>query len=231
VSSGKNPAAVAIMLTAWAAQSAAALPEPTSPAFCVSAQKILASTTLEGRNTLFTDMPEYRHSKPLVNPLRIYQVVTYRGQLPVVVSCKVKTSAHLRAAYGEKTAGEQRWCHDMTGMARDEASAELRAEGLADAAALAASFVVDRNEPYTTGRSYLQDFQPSYSGADGRVHLASPGLWQDYDSWITLILPEIVQGQSYCHLPTVDYIKSLATGAIKPGTTVTTADDAPVTPR
>ncbi len=81
-----------------------------------------------------------------------------------------------------------------------------------------------------TGRSYLEDFQLSYVGDDGAVHFNSPGLYQDYDAWYTFILPEILQGQSYCHLPTVDYVKALATGELEPGTPITTADDAPVTP-
>lgn len=220
-----------LMATMTATAQAAPLPEPTSPEFCRVAQRILASTSMAGTNTVFTDMPEYRHSKPMVNPLTNYQVVTYRGQVPIVVSCKVKTAAHLRAEYGEKTAGEQRYCPAITRMVRDEAATELRREGNTAAAATAASYVVDQIEPYTTGQSYLSDFKPSYVGTDGKVHLNSPGLFQDYDSWITLILPEIVKGQSYCHLPTVEYVKALATGAMEPGTTVTTTDDAPVTPR
>jgi len=207
------------------------LPPPTSPEFCVAVQKILASTDVVGKNTLFTDMPEYRHSKPFVNPLRIYQVVSYQGAMPIVVSCKVKTAAHLRAAYGAKAAGEQRFCPTITRMVQAEAVAQLRAAGNTAAADRAAGFVVDEDEPYTTGQSYLADYAVSSRGEDGKVHLSSPGLFQDYDSWITRILPERVQGQSYCHLPTVDYIKALATGQIKPGTLMTTGDNAVVTPR
>ncbi len=210
---------------------AAPLPAPDSAAFCVAVQKILATTTLDGTNTLFTDMPSYRHSKPLVNPLRIYQVVTYAGKQPIMVSCKVKTAAHLRAAYGEKAAGRQLYCPDVARQARAEAVAGLRQAGLEAAAAKAAVFVIDANEPYTTGQAYLGDFALSYRGGEGAVHLSSPGLFQDYDSWVTWFLPEKFQGQSYCHIATVGYIKALATGAMPPGATVTTADDAPVTPR
>jgi hypothetical protein len=209
----------------------AGLPAPTSPDFCVEAQKILASTQLTGKNTLFTDMPEYRHSKPAANPLQIYQVVTYAGQRPIMVSCKVKTAAHLRAAHGAGAAGEQRFCPELARRVQAEAVAQLQQGGEAAAAKAAAAFVVDDNEPYFTGRSYLADFELSYRAADGSVHLNSPGLFQDYEAWYTALLPEQVQGQSYCHLATVDYIKALATGAMQPGTVVTTADDAPVTPR
>jgi len=98
------------------------------------------------------------------------------------------------------------------------------------AAARAAGFVVDDIEPYMTGQSYLGDFQPAYVGEDGAIHLSSPGLFQDYDSWIRYLFPERVVGQVYCHVPTGDFIKALATGAAEPGITLTTADDAQVTP-
>lgn len=220
--------AVLAPMVGW---SASPLPAPTSTGYCVAVQKILANTTLTGNNTLFTDMPSYRHSKPFVNPLRIYQVVTYAGQRPIMVSCKVKTAAHLRAAYGEKAAGRQLFCPDIARQVQAQAVADLRQANQAAAAARAAAFIIDENEPYTTGQSYLADFQLSYRGEDGAVHINSPGLFQNYDSWITWFLPERVQGQSYCHLATVDYFKALATGDMQPGTTVTTAENAPVTPR
>jgi len=222
---------VLAMVSSWSGTAMAAFPAPASAEYCVAVQKVLASTALRGENTIFTDMPSYRHSKPFVNPLRIYQVVTYRGEKPIMVSCKVKTAAHLRAAYGEKAAGAQFYCPTITRQVRDRAVAELRQAQLPAAAAKAEAFVIDDNEPYTTGQSYLADFQLSYRGEDGAVHISSPGLFQDYDSWITPLLPEKVQGQSYCHLATVDYIKALATGDMEPGTLVTTAEDAPVTPR
>jgi hypothetical protein len=56
-------------------------------------------------------------------------------------------------------------------------------------------------------------------------------LFHDYDSWTTWILPEKFEGQAYCHIATVDYLKALAKGEIEPGTLMTTADDAPVTPQ
>jgi hypothetical protein len=206
------------------------LPPANSEAFCLAAQKVLANTDKQGTNTLFTDMPAYRASKPMVDPLTNYQVVTYQGQLPIVVSCKVKTSAHLRANYGEDAAGEQQFCPEMTRRMQSLAVAELRATNPA-AADKAAAFVVDEIEPYVTGQSYLGDFQPAYLGEDGAIHLSAPGLFQDYDSWIRYILPERVVGQSYCHLPTVEYMKALATGSMQPGITVTTVDDAPVRPQ
>lgn len=204
------------------------LPEPAAGGYCQAAQQILASTTLTGDVTVFTDMPAYRKSKSAANPHRIYQVVTYAGDLPIAVSCKVKTAAHLRAVYGPEAAGTQRRCADLTGRARDQAVARLEAAGQPEAAARARALVLDDNEPYVTGQEYLGDFPLSYVDDTGSVHLNSPGLFQNYDSWITRFLPWQVRGQHYCHTATAGYIEALATGRIEPGTVITTAEDAPV---
>ena len=221
---------IAVCMAAPAGARAATLPTPVSDEFCASVQKILASTELESENTVFTNLDEYAKSKPKVDPLTNYQVVTYSGQTPIMVSCKVKTAAHLRAAHGENAAGEQLFCPAVTRMAQAQAVAELRVTNQA-AADRAAAFVIVDNEPYASGRGYLGDFQLSYLGDDEAVHLNSPGLFQDYDAWYTWILPERLQGQSYCHVATVDYIKALATGDIEPGTSIVLDEDHPVTPR
>jgi hypothetical protein len=212
-------------------QAAAPLPGPASEEFCIAVQQIMASTEMVGHNTLFTDMPEYRHSKPKSDPHNIYQVVTYSGTMPILVSCKVKGAAHLRAVYGDEAAGEQRFCPAITLRVKEQAIAELNEENSPDAAVKAAKFIIVDNEPYMTGMDYLSDFELSYVGEDGAIYINSPGLFHDYDSWTTWILPEKFEGQAYCHIATVNYLKALAKGEIEPGTLMTTADDAPVTPQ
>jgi hypothetical protein len=207
------------------------LPDSTSTAFCQAVQRIMANTDRAGDNTLFTDMPEYRHSKPSADPHNIYQVVTYDGQRPIMVSCKIKGAAHLRSAYGEDAAGEQLFCPEIARRVKTQAITELRQEGNMEAAEAAEAFVIDENEPFMTGRDYLSDFELSYRGDDGAIHFNTPGLFHDYDSWTTWILPENFEGQAYCHVATATYMKLVATGESEPGTIITTADDAPVTPR
>ena len=221
----------ASLLALPAMAQAAALPEPTSPEFCTAVQLLTADTERTGTTEVFTDMPAYRASKPMVDPHTTFQVVTYRGQTPIMVSCKVKGSAHLRSAYGDDAAGEQTFCPSITRLVQAQAVAELQAAGDEQAAARAAAFVIEENEPYITGREYLSDFELSFKGDDGAIHINSPGLFQDYDSWVTIILPERVEGQVYCHLASVPYLKALATGTMEPGTLITTVDDAPVTPQ
>jgi hypothetical protein len=175
-------------------------------------------------------MAEYRHSKPSIRPLRAYQVVTYVGSIPARVSCKVKTAAHLRDEYGAEAAGQQQQCTDITRSMREQAVAQLRGANQPDVAARVAELVLDDSAPYATGHSYLKEYALSERLPDGRIRLHSPGLFQDYDRWYTALLPELAQGQSYCHLPTIEYMTALATGALQPGDIVTTEDDAPVMP-
>jgi hypothetical protein len=206
------------------------LPDATSPAFCQAAQEILANTEVQATVTLFDDMPEYRHSKPSPDPLMIYQVVTYDDKRPIVVSCKVKAADHLRDVYGEAAAGEQQTCPAVTRLMLDQAIRELEAEYPEEAAATARAFIIDDLEPYATGQSYLSDFELSYRDPESNIHIQSPGLQTDWDNLLMWILPNRVRGQTYCHLPTIPYLKALATGAIEAGTLITTADDAPTKP-
>ncbi len=222
---------VSVVLSQAAFAQDVVLPEPTDPNFCQAVQKFMSNTEVESENTLFTDMPEYRHSKPMVNPLQTFQVVSYAGSTPIMVSCKIKGAAHIRSAFGEDAAGEQLFCPDVERVLQAQAVAGLKLAGLKEAAAKAEAFVIDNNEPFMTGRDYLADFELSYTGPDGAVHIQSPGLFHDYDGWSTWILPEKFEGQAYCHLATPAYLSALATGQMEPGTQMTTADDAPVTPQ
>jgi hypothetical protein len=218
------------MLSLSAQAQNATLPAPTSPEFCIAVQRILANTEVKATNTIFDNMPDYRHSKPSPDPLMIYQVVTYDGQQPIAVSCKVKTADHLRATYGESAAGEQRYCPTITEMIKAQAIAELEQEGAGDAAAKVRAIVIDQNQPYVTGSAYLSTFELSYVGADGKVHLNTPALQTNWEDWMFWIMPNRVRGQTYCHLATVPYIKGLAKGTINPGTLIVTTDDAKTKP-
>jgi len=222
---------VALFAAVQAGAETLVLPEPTSDRFCQVVQKILSNTELDSYNIVFPVMDDYRASKPSPRPLLTYQVVQYDGQMPIMVSCKVKGAAHIREFKGEDTAGEQLFCPTITRMIQARAVGELEQEGLAEAAANAAAFVIDDNEPHPTGQQYLSDFELSYIGDDGAVHINTPSLFHDFDSWTSWILPRRIEGQLYCHLATADYMKSLAKGDIQPGTLMTTADDAPTVPQ
>jgi len=210
------------------------LPASTDTNYCGVVQQVLAGTEVVPANTLFSDMPSYRGSKPMIRPLTTYQVVSYVGQVPVMVSCKIKSASHIRAEYsdefGAEVVSEQQFCAAITRLNQQAAVQALRALDQSAAADKAAAIVVDDTEPGMTGRHYLADFELSYVDEVGRLHVPSPGLYHDYDSWLTWILPEILEGQMYCHLPSSEYFQALATGTLEPGSLMTTADDAPTQP-
>jgi hypothetical protein len=205
------------------------LPPEDSADFCSAVQKILARTGQESENKLFDEAKAFRKSKPSVRPLRSYQVVTYDAGGPLVVSCKVKTADHIRAQYGERAAGKQRHCPEVTRRLKAKVVSELAKEN-PEAAERAREFIVDDDEPYITGYSYLSDFAPSYEGEDGKVHFRTPGLQTNWDNWLFWPLPDQIRGQAYCHIPTSHYMKALATGAAKPGALVSFGDDANTVP-
>ncbi len=222
-------------LAAWLVLSSAAqaqvaqLPDPQSTDFCVAVQHTLANTDQSATNTIFDNMPDYRSSKPSVSPLNIYQLVIYAGDLPIIVSCKIKTADHLRSEYGEEAAGKQRYCPDITRALLEQAISELEEQD-AEAAETAKNFIVEDTEPYATGQSYLGDFKPSYRDSDGNIHIVTPGLQTDWEDWLFWLLPNRLRGQTYCHLPTAGYLKAIATGEMEPGTVIHTRDDAPTQP-
>ncbi|MDH3977901.1 MAG: hypothetical protein OEU86_05245 [Gammaproteobacteria bacterium] len=206
-------------------------PEPTDPNFCQVVQKYISNTDKESYNKVMRTMEDYRASKPMVRPLQSYQIMSYSGQTPIMVSCKVKGSAHLRGQYGEDAAGEQQFCPSVTRELQAQAIRELRAEGNSQAADAAAALILDDTEPFITGQEYLTEFELSYVGEDGATHLRSNGLFHDYDSWTSWILPERVEGQVYCHIPTAAYMKALARGEMEPGAALmVTTEEAIIAP-
>lgn len=202
------------------------LPAPTSAAYCGQVQQILANTGMTGEVTVFDNMDDYRASKPAPRPLLNYQIVTYDDKRPIAVSCKVKAADHLRAEYGDDAAGEQLRCSAITRLSLDQAIRELEAEYPPEAAAKAREFIIDDTEPYVTGQSYLSSFELSYRDPEARIHIQSPGLQVNWDDWRFWIMPNLIRGQTYCHLATVPYLKALATGALQPGTVIVSTDDA-----
>lgn len=220
---------VASLLFLLSQQAMAQLPDPSSDRYCQAVQKILAQTDVKAINTIFDNMDDYRASKPSANPLNIYQVVTYSGSVPIAVSCKVKTVDHLKAVYGPDAAGEQGNCSDVTRITKEQAIAELLLSGNAEAMNRAKRFEIVDNKPYIAGRSYLQDFQLSFE-SEGRIYFNSPGLQTNWESWLFKLFPDSLRGQTYCHLATVDYMKSVALKDVQPGTLITTEDGAQTVP-
>ena len=196
--------------------SATALPGATDDTFCTAVQEILAGTTVPSELTIYPDIASFRQSKPTPRPLTTSQVVTLDEQgRPKMVSCKVKSADHIRAEYGEDAAGPQRYCREITVMVHAEVVAKLEAEE-PELAATIRGYVIEPDEPYNTGRMYLSDFPLAFADGDGNLHINTQSLQVNWDDWHYWIMPNVLRGQTYCHLITPEHLEALARGQAQP---------------
>ena len=196
--------------------SATPLPDATDDTFCTAVQEILAGTTVHSELTVYPDIASFRQSKPSPRPLTTSQVVTLDEQgRPKMVSCKVKSADHIRAEYGEDAAGPQRYCREITVMVHAEVVAKLEAEE-PELAATVRGYVIEPDEPYTTGRMYLSDFPLAFTDGDGNLHINTQSLQVNWDDWHYWIMPNVLRGQTYCHLITPEHLEALARGQAQP---------------
>ena len=196
--------------------SAATLPDTTTDTFCTAVQEILAETAVPSKLTVYSDMAAFRQSKPTPRPLTISQVVTLDQQgLPKMVSCKVKSADHIRAEYGKAAAGEQRYCREITAMVHAKIVAKLETEA-PELAATVRGYVIEPDEPHTTGRMYLSAFPLAFADNEGNLHINTQSLQVDWDDWRFYIMPNVLRGQTYCHLITPEYLEALARGQAQP---------------
>lgn len=193
------------------------LPDVSDPGFCQALLEFLDGTTLVSENIVYDTVQGYVESKTSIRPLTSHQYTTVRAGMPVAISCKIKGSKYLNVEYGQGSAAEQRFCPAATAVIVNTVANALDAAGNGEAAARARAFVLDNNEPVFAGPNYLAAFELSYTDEAGDIHLASPGLFHDYDHWSTAILPDDFIGPVYCHLPSHEYVTALATGAEQPG--------------
>jgi hypothetical protein len=183
--------------------------------FCTEVQRILAATGIPSTNTVFTDMGEFRASKPSVNPLMTYQYVTYHNDQAKMISCKVKAADHLVAEYGAEAAGPQGMCRDITLIIHGRVMDGLEQinPALADPAR---AVVIDPDEPFLTGGSWLSEFPLSYRGDDGAIHINTQSLQINWDDWRFWIMPNRLRGHTYCHLIAPAHMAALISGDAQP---------------
>ena len=196
--------------------SATPLPDATTDTFCTAVQEILAGTSVPSELTVYPDIASFRQSKPTPRPLTTSQVITVDEQgRPKMVSCKVKSADHIRSEYGEDAAGPQRYCREITVMVHARVVENLEAEE-PELAATVRGYVIEPDEPYTTGRMYLSDFPLTFADSDGNLHINTQSLQVNWDDWHYWIMPNVLRGQTYCHLITPEHLEALARGQAQP---------------
>ena len=192
------------------------LPDTTTDTFCTAVQEILAGTTVPSEPTVYPDMASFRQSKPTPRPLTTSQVVTLDAQgRPKMVSCKVKSADHIRSEYGADAAGPQRYCREITVRVHARVVARLEDED-PELAAIVRSYIIEPDEPQPTGPMYLSPFPLAFADRDGNLHINTQSLQVNWDDWHYWIMPNVLRGQTYCHIITPEYLEALARGQAQP---------------
>ncbi|MFQ5636073.1 MAG: hypothetical protein ACE5G3_12190, partial [Gammaproteobacteria bacterium] len=138
------------------------------------------------------------------------QYVTYdEARRPKMISCKVKSADHLVAEYGEGAAGPQGTCRDISERIVEMLIERLEIEDPSLANVARAQVVVEPDEPFVTGASWLSEFPLTFRGDDGRLHVNTQSLQVDWEDWRWYILPDRFRGQTYCHLIAPEHLEAL----------------------
>jgi hypothetical protein len=196
--------------------SATPLPDTTTDTFCTAVQEILAGTTVPSELTIYPDIASFRQSKPTPRPLTNSQFVTLDEQgRPKMVSCKVKSADHIRSEYGADAAGPQRYCREITVMVHAKLVARLEADE-PELAATVRGYIIEPDEPQPTGAMYLSPFPLAFADGDGNLHINTQSLQVNWDDWHFWIMPNVLRGQTYCHIITPEYLEALGRGQAQP---------------
>jgi hypothetical protein len=106
--------------------------------------------------------------------------------------------------YGEKAAGNQGTCEQVTRSVVEQARARV--------GVTAKRLVVDPEEQVWTGSSYLSPFDLLSKDASGTLHVHTRYMRIDWDDWRWYVMPNKVRGHLYCHVIAPEYVTRLLQG-------------------
>ena len=198
---------------------AVSLPPPASDAgFCQRAQQLLARTSLKPANIVFTTTEGFIRSKPRVKPFETDQFVSYgdaAGSHPIRVSCKMKSSDHLRAVYGAEAAGAEGWCRDVNRDTAARVYSSLTAAERSRLVVSASQLVLEDDVMARTGSSFTRGTDRVWTDETGRLHLQALAIRVDWNDWLWRWMPDRFRGQHSCHFIAPEYLRALVLGETK----------------
>jgi hypothetical protein len=185
--------------------------------FCSGAQQLVGSTALRATNVVHDEYEAFTLSKPKVRPLETEQYHWYEDAARTrlkMISCKMKTTDHLRAEYGDNAAGAEGLCAavNQRGLAtaltnlRRSRHGKLRYGG-------GRRFVFDAEELTNMGPEWLKSHEIAWEDAQGVLHIQSRAMRNDWLDPRYLNAEPKFRGTRYCHLIAPDYLQRLLTGA------------------
>lgn len=192
----------------------------TGDRFCIDAQAQVAATRVPTVNVVHTDYQAFVESKPKPRPLETEQYVWFEDDArtqPKMVSCKMKTSDHIRFEYGEDQSGGDTSCAALNqrtaevvlaSLTRDERR-QLKFDG-------GRKLVFDPDLVIGDGPMWLAPFAVLYVGEDSALHVKSKGMKNDwFDPRLANAAPR-VKGTRYCHLVAPEYLRRVLLGQVQP---------------
>lgn len=184
--------------------------------FCARAQQLIASTPLVAQNHVHADYQAFVLSKPVARPLQTHQHHWYedagKTQLKMI-SCKMKTTDHLRTEYGADQAGSEGACANINRQSLRVAIAEARSRGQRRLRYSSGDQVAfDVEELTTIGPEWLKQHEIAWEDSAGVLHIQSRSMRNDWlDPRLAKAQPQF-KGTRYCHLIAPDYLRRLLTG-------------------
>ncbi len=192
----------------------------TGERFCIDAQAQVAATRVPTVNVVHTDYDAFVESKPRPRPLETQQYVWYEDAAktrPKMVSCKMKTSDHIRTEYGADQSGGDTSCAALNERTTQVVLASLtRAERGRLRFDAGRRIVYDEDFVTTDGPTWLAPFPVVYVGADGALHVKSKGMKNDWLDPKLANAPARFKGTRYCHLVAPEYLRRVLLGEVTP---------------
>jgi hypothetical protein len=185
--------------------------------FCSAAQQLISSTALRASNVVHDDYQAFVLSKPKVRPLETEQFHWYEDAARMklkMISCKMKTTDHLRAEYGDSAAGTEGLCAAVNQHSLAVALASLKRNRHGKLRYDSGRQVVfDAEELTNLGPEWLKSHEIAWEDAQGLLHVQSRAMRNDWLDPRYLKAPPQFRGTRYCHLIAPDYLQRLLTGA------------------
>jgi hypothetical protein len=202
------------------ARAADAVRLATGERFCIDAQAQVAATRVPTVNVVHADYEAFVESKPQPRPLQTHQYVWYEDAAktqPKMISCKMKTSDHIRAEYGADQSGGDTSCAALNERTAQAVLASLRgAERRRLKFDRGRRIVYDEDFVTTDGPTWLAPFPVVYVGTDGALHVKSKGMKNDWLDPKLANAPARFKGTRYCHLVAPEYLKRVLLGEVTP---------------
>lgn len=230
---GRNLTCLAAVATAGLLAGCASEPRPvvvgtppTLPAlneYCASAQKEIAASRVPARNVMMTDYQVFSRAAPSVKPLETMQFTAFADEQrtrPRMISCKLHSSARIRAEYGATAAGEPGSCARLNRRTLDAVMTSLTEKQKKKMPFKGPVPVMLEPDLQAANESeWLESFAMVQTDAGGTLRIRAKSLGAGTGT-LRASTRSAAGGKSsdnrlYCHLIAPDYLKRILIGEVK----------------